>query len=169
MADCAPNAGHFAIADLENRKPAVTVITQNVDGLHQTAGSQNVIELHGNIWFLRCTKCGLVREDRQRSLPSLPHCESCQVMERPHVVWFGEGLDRHIMEKAWAAVTHAEILVVVGTSGLVQPAASLGYLCQRSGGEVFVVNIEPTPHGQITDRFLRGKSGEILPQICGVG
>ena len=84
------------------------------------------------------------------------------------MVWFGETLDSVILEKAFEAVTQAEILVVAGTSGLVQPAASLGYLCQRSGGEVFVVNIEETPHGHMTQRFLCGKSGEILPRICGV-
>ena len=100
-----PNPAHEALAVLERRLPRVTIITQNIDGLHALAGSQNIIELHGNIWYVRCTGCSQVQENRQLDLPPLPVCQQCGSLLRPHVVWFGETLDPEVLAQAYQALT----------------------------------------------------------------
>ena len=119
-----PNAGHYALAEMEKRVASSTLITQNVDGLHDLAGSRNVIKLHGDIWLLRCLKCGREHEDRSELTDLPPHCE-CGGMLRPGVVWFGELLPEGAMERAEAAVRAADVLIVAGTSAQVYPAAGL--------------------------------------------
>lgn len=162
---CRPNAAHRALVALEGWAEAFTLITQNVDGLHALAGSKAVLELHGNIWKLRCTGCNRVREDRTHPLDLIPHCDSCGAMERPHVVWFGEGLDPTVLEAASTAAAQADVLLVVGTSGVVQPAASLAYLCKARGGFAAVVNLEETPHSRSLDAAIIGKASEGLSAI----
>lgn len=160
-----PNPGHFALAELERKAPRFSLVTQNIDGLHHVAGSTNIVELHGNIWWVRCTGCGHMSEDRRVPLPELPSCNACGAMLRPNVVWFGEMLDPKILEKAYAATQACQVMMVVGTSGVVQPAASMGMNAKRQGAFVVEINLEPTPYTEAYDLSIQGKSGEILPLL----
>jgi NAD-dependent deacetylase len=161
-----PNPGHRTLAGWESLFGDFTVITQNVDGLHAKAGSREIVELHGNIWKLRCPREGTVEEVRTTPLPSLPPaCPSCGALLRPHVVWFGESLDPDVLRRAFGASESCEVMLVLGTSGIVQPAASLPLAALRAGAKVVEVNIEPTPLTPQVDRFLPGKAGEVLPEL----
>lgn len=160
-----PNPGHFALAEIERRVPRFTLITQNIDGLHKKAGSQNIVELHGNLWKARCTGCEQVVEDLRIPLPELPACESCGALLRPHVVWFGEMLDPEVLDAAYNAIGGCDLMMVIGTSGTVQPAASMGVQAKRNGATVAEINLEPTPYSDIYNISIAGKSGEILPQL----
>lgn len=160
-----PNPAHLALAALERRLPHFTLITQNIDGLHALAGSRQLIELHGNIWWVRCTGCGQVKEERRLDLPSLPTCEACGALLRPHVIWFGEMLDPQVLAAATAAVTSCEVMLVIGTSGLVQPAASMGSMAKHRGAFVAELNLEPTPQSGFYDLALQGKAGELVPRL----
>ena len=164
IAQAAPNAGHLALAGLERFKETV-LVTQNVDGLHALAGSKNLIELHGSIWRVRCTKCGRVWENRTAPLSLPPRCEACGGLLRPDVVWFGESLDSGKLEAAFASASKADVMLVIGTSALVQPAASLAYAARRAGGYVVEINVEATPFSDQADEVLRGPSGLILPLL----
>jgi NAD-dependent deacetylase len=159
------NPGHLALTAMEKRFPQFTLITQNIDGLHQTAGSQKIIELHGNIWWVRCTGCGDLTEDRRVPLPELPTCGSCGALLRPHVVWFGEMLDPMILEQGHRALETCQVMMVVGTSGVVQPAASMGATARRRGAFVAEINLEATPYTGVYDLSILGKSGEVLPLL----
>ncbi len=165
LAPLQPNPAHQALAALEARLPRFTLITQNIDGLHALAGSRRIIELHGNIWHLRCTGCGQVREDRRLDLPPLPTCQACGALLRPHVVWFGEMLDPAVLAAAYAAVETCDFMLIIGTSGLVQPAASLGRLAKQRGAFVAEINLEPTPQSDFYDLSLQGKAGDLVPQL----
>lgn len=165
LAPLKPNPGHFALAEIERLVPKFTLITQNIDGLHRVAGSRNMLELHGNIWWVRCTSCGGLVEDRRMPLPELPACESCGALLRPHVVWFGEMLDPEVLNGAFEAISSCDLMIVVGTSGTVQPAASMGVQAKRGGATVAEVNLEPTPYSDVYHISISGKSGEILPQL----
>jgi len=160
-----PNGGHYALAELERRLPAFTLITQNVDGLHRMAGSQNVLELHGNIQRVRCSICGTFAEDWQEPENEVPRCEVCGGFLRPHVVWFGETLPRAELETAVEAARSSELFFSIGTSGIVQPAASLAYAARNRGAKLVEINPEPTPLTPKVDFFLQGKSGELLPAL----
>ncbi|MFZ2448173.1 MAG: NAD-dependent deacylase [Syntrophobacteraceae bacterium] len=160
-----PNPGHQALAEMERRIPQFTLITQNIDGLHQKAGSAKMIELHGNIWWVRCTGCEKLTEDRRVPLPEMPECASCGALLRPHVVWFGEMLDPQVLNACYEAISNCDLMIVVGTSGTVQPAASMGLQAKRNGAAVAEVNLEPTPYSDIYHISISGKSGEILPQL----
>src|ERR1700684_2813805 len=155
-----PNAGHEALAALERQKPVFTLITQNVDGLHDLAGSKNLIKLHGDIWTVRCLKCGKERVDRSELNDLPPHC-ICGGMLRPGVVWLGEGLPKGAMERATAAVQAADLLIVAGTSAQVYPAAGLIPLART----VIEINPEETAFSDDVTYSLRGTSAEILPQL----
>ncbi len=184
----APNAAHIALARLElglsrkskkksspthgngngtghkSPKP-LTLLTQNIDGLHQQAGSQNVIELHGSIWKVRCTGCGVVSGDFPIELPLLPHCEECGSLLRPHVVWFGENLEPDVLDAAEAAIEECDLFLVIGTSAVVQPAASYPFQAARRAVPIIEVNKERTPVSQIATVSLLGMAGEVLPKI----
>jgi NAD-dependent deacetylase len=108
-----------------------TLLTQNIDGLHQQAGSTNVVELHGSIWKVRCTDCGAVTTDHPIELPILPRCENCEGLLRPHVVWFGEMLEPDVLQQAEQATVHCDLFLVVGTSAIVQPAASFPFIATQ--------------------------------------
>ncbi len=159
-----PNAGHSALFALEATRENFTLITQNVDGLHQAAGSRKVITLHGDIWNLRCTDCAEVFEDRSLDLAPLPKCPSCQHLLRPHIVWFGESLDSEKLTAAIKACRSCEIILVIGTSGLVQPAASFASIAGEAGAMVVEINPKPAL-GDCADLALVGSAAEILPQL----
>ena len=164
IAACQPNPAHRVLAEMESVLPDFTLITQNVDGLHQAAGSRNVLELHGNIWRVRCTACGWSEEDRRVPLPEIPpHCR-CGGLLRPAVVWFGEPLPSHILEAAWEAASRCQMMLVVGTSAVVQPAASLPIIAKRNGAYLIEVNPAETPITPLADEVLRGPAGEVLPR-----
>jgi NAD-dependent deacetylase len=164
IAGVRPNPGHFALTELERRAQAFTLITQNVDGLHQRAGSKNVVEVHGSIWTLRCTKCGTEWQDFSATLPLLPHCQ-CGGLARPGVVWFGENLNPQAWTKVEQAAQSCDVMLVAGTSAVVYPAAGLVPLARSAGAKVIEVNIEATPLSGMVDYALSGSSGAILPQL----
>lgn len=159
-----PNRGHEAIAELENRFDYFTLITQNIDGLHTIAGSRNILELHGNISRNKCLDCQKMYEPEVDLNDGLPYCE-CGGMIRPDVVWFGEMLPQDILDKAFADSEACELFISVGTSAIVQPAASLPLAAARSGAYVLEINLESTSLTSSVDLFLQGKSGEILPRL----
>jgi NAD-dependent deacetylase len=167
LAPLHPNPGHLVLAAMESRFAHFTLITQNIDGLHQTAGSRKMIELHGNIWWVRCTGCGAVTEDRRVPLPELPTCGTCGALLRPNVVWFGEMLDSAILDLAYRTIEACQVMMVIGTSGVVQPAASMGATARRRGAFVAEINLEPTPYTGAYDLSILGKSGEVLPWLVG--
>jgi NAD-dependent deacetylase len=161
-----PNPAHFTLVRLEAYYPQFLLITQNIDGLHQKAGSKKVIELHGNIWRVRCVKEGLVSENREVPLSIIPPRCSCGALLRPDVVWFGEALSPNTIEQSIDAVRDSEVLLVVGTSAVVQPAASLPIIAKDKGKYVIEINNEPTPISTLVDKSLMGKAGEILPRLA---
>jgi NAD-dependent deacetylase len=162
-----PNAGHDALAEYERRRPdGFTLVTQNVDGLHERAGSRAVERLHGSLWRVRCTGCGRDVEDERAPLPELPpRCGECGALLRPGVVWFGEMLPEAALEAAVAAASSCEVMLVVGTSAVVYPAASLAPLARRAGARLIEVNVEETPASGLAEVHLRGSAGAILPEI----
>ncbi len=139
-----PNPAHTLLAGLGASVPEFTLVTQNVDGLHQRAGSQRVLELHGNLTLARCERCaGLEPLELEMALP--PHCAACGSRMRPNVVWFGEALPQTTLQAAAEAFARADVTLVVGTSGVVEPAASLAGLALRGGAAVIEINPERTP------------------------
>lgn len=165
IAKAQPNPGHYALVTLEQAKPGFTLITQNVDGLHARAGSRNPLLLHGDIWTLRCTRCGESIQDYTPDLETLPPVCRCGAIQRPGVVWFGEGLPQDIWRRAEQAARAAELLLVIGTSAQVYPAAGLIHLAQSCGAKVVEINAAETPVSASVDYSLRGPSGQILPQL----
>jgi len=160
-----PNRGHYALAEIEKRAPKFTLITQNVDGLHRMAGNQNVLELHGNIQRVRCADCYTFTETWEDDTESVPRCRECSGLLRPDVVWFGEALPRDQLEAAVEAARSCDVFLSIGTSGVVQPAASLAFAAHNRGAVVIEINAEPTPLTSKADYILEGKSGEILPGL----
>ncbi len=166
IATVSPNPGHEVLADWGKRLPRFTIITQNIDGLHEKAGSSNIVELHGNIWKLRCTREGTVTGATETPLPRIPPvCPQCQALLRPHVVWFGESLDPAVLSEAFRLSSGSEVMLVIGTSALVYPAASLPTVASEAGAKIIEINPDPTPLSSSADISLRGKSGEILPLL----
>ncbi len=159
-----PNPAHYALAEIERRVREFLLITQNVDGLHRLAGSRKIVELHGDIWIDRCTSCGHERRADRVTEP-FPTCEKCNAMTRPGVVWFGEMLPAGAFDRAVSAVASADVMLVVGTSSVVQPAASLADMARSEGATVVEINLEPTPLSHHADRSLLGRAGDILPQV----
>jgi NAD-dependent deacetylase len=160
-----PNPGHYALVEIEKRIPQFTLITQNVDNLHRFAGSQNVQELHGNIQRVRCADCYTFAETWDDDSESVPRCQVCGGLLRPDVVWFGESLPRDQLEAAVNAARSCEVFFSIGTSGVVQPAASLAFAAHDRGATVVEINAEPTPLTSKANYVLEGKSGEILPSL----
>jgi NAD-dependent deacetylase len=161
----APNAAHHALSRWHKRFPDFTLVTQNVDGLHQAAGSTEVIELHGNIWRARCTACGMKYDLRERetSASRTFTCSDCGNSLRPDVVLFGEMLPAGAFERAASKARIAELCFVIGTSAIVYPAAALPEIAKGAGAYTVEINPEPTPLSCLCDEVIQGKAGEILP------
>jgi NAD-dependent deacetylase len=160
-----PNPGHVALATLATRLPRLTLITQNVDGLHQQAGSEGVIEYHGNILRDRCSAEGIVAARSALSITGLPECGRCGALLRPDVVWFGEAIPKSALLLADAAAADCDVFMAIGTAGAVYPAAGLAERAAQSGATVIEVNPEPTGLSRLADIVLRGPSGGLLPQL----
>lgn len=160
VAKAQPNAAHRALVD-----PRVTIVTQNIDGLHALAGSSRVLEIHGSIWRVRCAACGLKREERRVPLPQLPPRCTCESLLRPDIVWFGETLDPALLQDAFGAISRADVMLVIGTSGVVEPAASMGFHALEQGIPVIEINPDPTPLTRRATHALRGKAGDLVPPL----
>lgn len=169
VARAQPNAGHQALVELEQRTPDFTLVTQNVDGLHDRAGSRRLLKLHGALWTLRCLGCGREKVDHTVPLPELPPRCACGGLLRPGVVWFGEALPEDTLRQAFAAARRAQVFLAVGTSAVVQPAASLPLLAREAGARVVEVNTEETPLSPQVDASFFGPAGEVLPRLVEVG
>jgi NAD-dependent deacetylase len=167
LATVAPNAGHLALADLERRTPHFTLITQNVDGLHARAGSRNVIELHGNIMVDRCFAEGRVLTPADELPGTPPLCARCGAPVRPGVVWFGEALPAQALDDALAAARGCDAFLSIGTSNVVEPAASLPFAALDAGATVIEVNPERTPLTARATIVLAGAAGVVLPRLLG--
>jgi NAD-dependent deacetylase len=165
-----PNPGHHALAALEASGRLVGVVTQNTDGLHQNSGSRTVIEVHGSSRTVQCLDCGK-REPRGEVQARLdvempPRCRICGgTFLKPTVVLFGEPLPRAAIQQALTFARQADVMIVVGSSLVVYPAAEIPLVATRSGAQLIVINAEPTPLDELAAVVIRGKSGEVLPEI----
>jgi len=164
-AQAQPNPGHLALAVLQDCFPDFTLVTQNVDGLHARAGSRDVLELHGNIATTRCFDEGTTVTDFTDDGQAPPRCPRCGALLRPGVVWFGEGLPRATLSRAEQAAQACEVVLSIGTSSLVHPAAGLPLLAKRRGALLIEVNPSPTPLTPHADLVLSGPAGQLLPQL----
>ena len=160
-----PNPAHYALVDLEQHYPTFSLITQNVDGLHWRAGSRDLLELHGNIARVRCFDCGVFADRWSDDEDGPPACAHCGGYLRPDVIWFGEGLPSRELGLAYRAAERSEVFLCVGTSAMVQPAASLPLIALRGGAFVVEINTEDTALSDLAHHSLRGKAGEILPAL----
>lgn len=165
IATVQPNAGHLALARIEERCTQFTLVTQNVDGLHDRAGSRNILKIHGDIWTLRCTRCARAWRDPRPSLPELPPRCECGALARPGVVWFGEGLPGDVWSEAAASARASDLFLLVGTSAVVYPAAGLAELARSRGAKVVEINIEETPLSAHVDLSWRARASEALPAL----
>ncbi len=165
-----PHAGHRALAKLEQLVPDVVVVTQNIDGFHGDAGSSTILELHGNINRFKCfehdhpVEIDVPLADSDGEVEP-PKCGRCGSPIRPDVVWFGEMLPPGVFERAESLSRACDVMLVVGTSGLVQPAASLPLVAQAAGATVIELNTEPSQLTGRVDIFLQGPAGEVLPEL----
>jgi NAD-dependent deacetylase len=162
-----PNAGHRALAQLEHSAPSFLVVTQNIDNLHERSGSRRVLHLHGRITRFRCNVCAFEHEllpaERRATQPA--RCLSCSGAVRPDVVWFGEQLPARVLDQAWRASEGCDLFLVVGTSGVVYPAAHLPIVAQQHGAALIDINPEPTAISERADVRLPAPSGLILPRL----
>jgi NAD-dependent deacetylase len=177
--ECKPNPGHGALARLALGSREVTLVTQNVDGLHEAAAREAAgagdpspalpLEVHGSIFRVRCVSCTYQVPHRDpisaESAEALPRCPVCEALLRPAVVWFGESLDPEVLTRAFNAAREASLCIVAGTSALVHPAAAIPLATLSAGGEIVEVNPDPTPLSSSCALSLRGASGEVLPLL----
>jgi NAD-dependent deacetylase len=159
-----PNLGHHAVTKFEEHYPKFTLVTQNVDGLHKQAGTKNILEIHGCIWRVRCMKCGIEYENFDVPIKIPPLCQ-CGGMLRPGVVWFGESLPQDILSKTFIAIESCDLFFVIGTSAIVQPAASFPIMAKENGAYVVEINMDSTPLSNYVDLTLHGPSGKILQEL----
>jgi len=164
VAKADPNPGHAALAQLAELVPELTLVTQNVDGLHQRAGSRDVIEFHGNLFADKCFVEGCLVECDADS--AVPICPGCGGNVRPGVVWFGEAIPEHALGESLAAATVCDVFLSIGTSSLVYPAAGLAELAGKAGAIVAEINLEPTGLAAGFDFVIAGKSGSVLPDLA---
>jgi NAD-dependent deacetylase len=160
-----PNPAHDAVVEIERRCARFWLITQNVDGLHRAAGSTQLSEIHGNIWKVRCTTCGVIEDNHDVPIPILPSCRHCHGLLRPHIVWFGESLSPVDLSRCAAALRSCDVLLVIGTSGVVYPAAGFASVAKEAGAFVAEINPDPSPHSSTVDVSLKGRAKEIVPLL----
>lgn len=160
-----PNAGHYALVELERLGILKCIVTQNVDGLHHLAGNKCVIELHGNIRRGRCIKCNykVIFNEPPENIP--PKCPKCFNLLRPDVVWFGEAIPKNKLERAFNLFSKADLALVIGTSGIVQPAGYLPYIVKENGGLIIEINVEKSAITSIADIFIKDKASIALSKI----
>ncbi len=161
----APNPAHYALVELEKKLPHIVIVTQNVDEYHRIAGNHNILELHGRIMENRCFKEGHLLKDTELNHSSIPPCCPCGAYARPGVVWFGESLPSNTLSQAFSEACSCDVCLVVGTTGVVQPAASIPYYAQQAKAFLIEVNNLPSALTSIMQVFLQGKAGEILPKL----
>lgn len=160
-----PNPAHYSLAYLERIRILKTLITQNVDNLHERAGSRNLIKLHGDILTAKCTSCNYEHKIWEPPKIIPPKCPRCRSIMRPGVIWFGETIPQDIINRALAEAEKADVILVVGTSGVVMPAGAIPEIVKKNEGRVIEINIEKSLITRIADIHIRGKAGEILPKI----
>jgi NAD-dependent deacetylase len=160
-----PNPGHLSLVDLEIYYPSFTLITQNVDGLHQAAGSKQVVELHGNIFRSKCSIENLEFTVDPENCGHPPRCPSCGDYLRPDVVWFGESLPEAALKRALQITQNCQVFLSIGTSALVEPAASFPFFAQNNGATVIEINPQPTLLTNYANLSIRGNAGEVLPHL----
>lgn len=160
-----PNAAHLTLAAMEAHYPEFLLITQNVDGLHNRAGSKKIAEIHGNIWKARCTKCAHGFDVPETPLHEMPHCPDCGALARPHIVWFGETYDVDLLERVLEFLLRTELVLVAGTSGMVPMPVYLTQHAMQAGARAVDVNLEDSQLTPIVDISLRGKAGDVIPEL----
>jgi NAD-dependent protein deacetylase/lipoamidase len=165
VAACEPNDGHRTIAEVQRTQPGTTIITQNIDGLHARARARDVIELHGSLWRVRCDREHLVRDDT--TVPMAPRRCACGAYFRPDIVWFEDSLDHRLLRRAEDALERADLIVSVGTSGVVYPAADLPRIAVEAGAISVEINLEDTPVSSLYQHRLRGRASELLSAMRG--
>lgn len=163
VADCEPNAGHRIVTEVQKQKPGTRIVTQNIDGMHQRAGATVEAELHGSLWRVRCDDESIVREDH--SMPMEPRRCSCGAYWRPDITWFEDALNRRVVEKAVKALEACDLLVSIGTSAVVYPAAELPRIAMARGVPSIEVNLEETPMSALYKYRLRGKASDVLADL----
>lgn len=161
---CKPHTGHEIITEVQKKYSNVTIVTQNIDGMHQRAGSQNVIELHGSIWRVRCEREGLIKEDLNRGAFAERKCE-CGAWLRPDIVWFSDMLNSDVLRKADEAISQCDLFISIGTSGVVWPAAGYPQLAKSSGAVCVEINPEDSEQSFLYDHIIRGTAGNMLAEI----
>jgi len=161
-----PNPGHLALVLLEAYFQEFNLVTQNVDGMHQLAGSKQVVELHGNIFRTRCSRIGCTTTEQTLPSASLPLCPECGSYMRPDVVWFGESLPAEALQESIQAASSCDVFISVGTSSLIEPAASLPFIALQARANVLEINPQVTPLTQEAHFSMRGKAGEVLPALA---
>jgi NAD-dependent deacetylase len=167
IATVKPNPGHYALAQLQERVESLTIITQNVDGLHQKAGAKNILEVHGSLYRTRCTQCGEVKDRGTEPLGPSPRCPKCAGVLRPDIVWFHEALPPKIWQAAQAATEECDLFMVIGTSAVVYPAAGLIRLAREKDAPASILecNLRPTDASPLVTLGLYGPAGQILPKL----
>jgi NAD-dependent deacetylase len=163
-----PNPAHQALAELEAKGYLQSIITQNVDGLHQAAGSRKVIEFHGNSRTLICLSCGKQRKIKSNDDFSMPPlCPDCQTVMKPDVVFFGEGIPESAQDSAILAAAHADVMLVIGTSAIVYPVADLPWVTKQNGGRIIEINLEPSPLSKkISDLLILDSASIVMPALA---
>jgi NAD-dependent deacetylase len=163
VAGCEPNPGHRILTEVQKGKPGTTIVTQNIDGMHQRAGATDVVELHGSLWRVRCDDESVVREDR--TVPMDPRKCACGDYWRPDIVWFEDALDRRVIQRAVSALEGCDLLVSIGTSAVVYPAAELPRIAMARGVPSIEINVEDTPMTALYKHALRGRASDILADL----
>lgn len=163
VARCEPNEGHRIIAAVQHERSGTAVVTQNIDGLHARSGARDVVELHGSLWRVRCDRERVVRDDT--TVPMTPRQCTCGAYWRPDIVWFEDALDPKNLERAQELLLACDLLVSVGTSGVVYPAAELPRVAMRSGATTVEINLEDTPVSALYQHRLRGTASDMLASM----
>ena len=161
--ECHPHDGHAVISNLQKQHPGVSIVTQNIDGMHQRAGSTDVVELHGSLWRLRCPnhpKSEDIGESYQHY-----KCPSCDSWLRPDIIWFGDMLDQEVIRKATTAIGTCDLFISIGTSGVVYPAAGFPAIAKTNGAYCIEINPEPSAMSGLYDENIEAAAGKVLPEL----